>query len=101
MDLAKPSRDIGFDQLYGLFHRRLCGFILPAVWPQMVAAQNQAFLWKTDFLSDFEDKVTEVSRFHAGITAELVYLIRGGLNQDFIVCLQIEAQGGLNHQRVG
>jgi hypothetical protein len=85
VDLAKPGGNIGFNQLDRLFHCGVCRFILPAVRPQMIATQNQAFLREPDLLSDVQYKIAKIGGLHAGVTAKLIDLIRGGFNQDFVV----------------
>jgi hypothetical protein len=46
-----------------IFHRRVGRFVLPAVWPQMIAAEDQAFMRKTDFFGDLQDKIAEIAGF--------------------------------------
>lgn len=56
----------------------------------MIATKNQPLTWKTHFLGDAIDKITKVSRFHAGITAKLINLVRGRFNQNFVPAVQIK-----------
>lgn len=58
----------------------------------MIATKNQPLTWKTHFLGDAIDKITKVSRFHAGITAKLIHLIGCGFNQYLVVSIEIEKQ---------
>jgi hypothetical protein len=41
VDLFESGGDIAFDQIVGICHRLFRRQILPAVWAQMIAAEDQ------------------------------------------------------------
>lgn len=55
-----------------IFHRRIRIFLLPAVWSQMVAAENNTLTSKSDFIGNSKNKFAKVCRCHSGITAKLI-----------------------------
>ncbi|CSE39989.1 Uncharacterised protein [Shigella sonnei] len=75
MNFTEASTNICFYQLDGFFHRRIRIFLLPAVWPQMIAAENNAFACKSDFIGNRKNKFAKVCRCHSGITAKLIDLV--------------------------
>ena len=48
----------------------------------MVAAKEDAIGCKADFFSDLVNKVTEINRLHASVTAVLVNLVCSSLDQN-------------------
>ena len=82
VDLGEPGGDVGFDKTLRLRHRFLGGELLPPVRAEVVAAQYDS-IFRQPVASGYpQHERPEVRRRHPRIAAELIHLIRRGLNKE-------------------
>ncbi len=81
MDLVETRGDVGADQLARTGHGHRGRQVLPGVWPQVVATEQKALRRQTVRLRHCLNRGVELPWRHAGVAAELVYLIGGGFDQ--------------------
>ena len=51
----------------------------------MVSAQNDSIPIEPVTVRDFKDKISEIRRFHSGVSAVLIHLVCCCFNQDIII----------------
>ena len=101
VDLGKACAGILVDQLDRVLHGLGLGQLLPRQGAEVVACEDHHVLGQVDVLGHFQDHLIEVCGLHAGVAAELVDLIGGGLDQDGDAALLGAAQRDLDDQLIG
>ena len=101
MNFGESGAGVLIHQLHRVLHGLFFWQFLPGQGAEVVAGQNHHALRQADVLCHFQHHLVEVRRFHAGVAAELVHLIGGGLNQNRLVQLLGAAQRNLQHQLIG
>lgn len=81
MDLAKTRRHIGLDHGGSFCQRFLGRFPAPGIGAEMISAKNHQFAGQPFFIGNTVDEADEVPWRHAGISAEMIDLIAGCLDQ--------------------
>jgi hypothetical protein len=100
MNLAEAGYDILTDHFSSLRQCVTRRFVPPGIGTEVIAAEPQLLLAKPCLLRDLEYEATEVRGRHAGIAAELIDLIRRGLDeQGGIECPRL-SHGTLNNPRM-
>jgi len=66
----------------------------------MIAAEQDTIQWKAGFAGDGIDTLAKAARSHAGVTAELIHLVAGGLDQQWASSREMPPHGGLKHPGV-
>ena len=102
VDLGVAGLDVGGDQHVGLVHCGAGGFALPAVGAEVVAAEDDAVAGELRAWSAMPSTRSRNSGGpQAGVAAELVDLVGGGLDQDVAAVGGGLGDGGLHHGGVG
>ena len=101
MDLAEASGDIGRNHLFGLGHGLCLGQVAPGIGAKVIAAQDHQFRRAAFLRGQPEDQISEVLRRHAGITAKVVDLIAGRLDQHRLAVLSARTQSRAQDQGMG
>ncbi len=81
MNLNKAGGCVSAHQLLTFLHSLFGRQGSPGVWPQVVAAQQNAFAWKIFLFGQLAHVRTEMLRGHAGVAAFLVDLVAGCFDQ--------------------
>jgi hypothetical protein len=100
MDLAEPSRDTLPHQLHGAGHGGGGGRILPGMGTKVIAADYHFFYGKISGGRQGLDEGDVFRGPHAGVTAELVDLVGGGLYQENITVCRRLVDGGFQNGSV-
>ncbi len=87
-------------ELLGVVHRLNRVDLLPAVRPKVITAEDDAVAIKSQPISDAEDEIAEVGGAHPGVSAKLVDLVGGRLDEDVGVVACRLAKSGLEHHRM-
>jgi hypothetical protein len=82
VDLGGPRPHVPPHQLPGLRHGRVRALAPPGVGAQVVAAEEHAARGEARSLGPTAQPGRELRRGDAGVAALLVYLVRGGLDED-------------------
>ena len=82
MDLCKSGLCKEIDELFGIFHRLVFRKILPSKRPKMISRKDEFIPANPKSLRLVAYKAVVILRFHAGVTAELVYLICRGFQKN-------------------
>ena len=97
MDLGESRCGVSGNQCPGFRHCVRCGCGAPASWPQVIASKDQPIDPKADILRNSHDQTNEVFRLHPGIATLLTDLIRGRFDDQGLVQILREEQGGAQH----
>ncbi|CDG86647.1 hypothetical protein XBFFL1_1600051 [Xenorhabdus bovienii str. feltiae Florida] len=97
MNFLKPGGYIATNQLIGVYHGLCGGLGLPAVWAEVIAAENQLVEGEMMFIRQLLDKAAEVCGRHASIAAILINLVGGGFDKQGGVGFPGVAHGGFQH----
>ena len=85
VDFPKSGPHIGVNQNAGLFHRRISRFRPPCLRPKVIAAKDDPAALDTNLIGQIMDQLNKPGWLNAGISAELIDLIAGGLDHDTAV----------------
>ncbi|KAG1438539.1 hypothetical protein G6F55_013922 [Rhizopus delemar] len=97
MDLVEAGGDVGLDQHAGVGHRFGGRVLLPGIRAKMITAQDQPLAREPFFICQGADVIAVLRRGHAGVAAELVDLVGGGLDQQHGAVRQCHVHGGAQH----
>ncbi len=81
VDLLETRFDISPDQIFRLCHRNHFGFILPDRWSQVISPQDNIFVRELDVIGDGVNVIYKIRGLHTGVTAKLVDLVAGCLDE--------------------
>jgi hypothetical protein len=81
MNLLVARVRIGCDELCRLTHRLVAGQRAPCVRPQVITAEDDAIFGQAHLPRGRQHEVAELSRRHPGVSAELVDLVAGCLDE--------------------
>jgi hypothetical protein len=82
VDFSETRLDIGRHHGFSFDHGLFGLKVAPRVWAKMVATQQDLFCRTVFLVCNSGNKSGEGSGSHSGVTALMVYLIGGCLNQD-------------------
>ena len=101
VQLHEAGRRIGVYQVLRQVHGLGGRQVRPRRGAQVVAAQQHAVWRQADAVGDGQHEAAEVGGLHAGVAAELVDLVGGGLHQQRRAVVQRLVHGGLDDQGMG
>src|SRR4029077_3241583 len=90
----ETSADILGNHLAGFFHCQAGCCVAPHVRAEVIAAEHNTLSWELPRHSDLVDKLHKIRRSLAGVTAKLIDLVGGRLDQQ-----QASIARGLQHSR--
>jgi hypothetical protein len=82
-------------------HGLIFGKVLPGIGTKVIASENYSGGVKTDARRNGLYKSAKIGRRHAGVTAFLIDLIAGRLDEDAPARVNPQEQGGLDDSRMG
>ena len=81
MKLCEPRCGKRGDHRLGFGHCVVCGEIFPWIWTEVITAKDDFHAATACFLRNRLDEGSEIVRSHTGISAVLIDLVAGGLDQ--------------------
>ena len=101
MQLEEPGPGIGRDHAFRLIHRPLRRKVAPGIRAKVIAAKDNLPLGAALLPRQIVHPRHKIGGRHAGITAPMVDLVAGRLDQHGRARLAPVAKGGAQHDRMG
>jgi hypothetical protein len=101
MQFGEAGTGVAVDHCLGPLHRLVGGQMFPWIGTEMIASEDQSGRVKADARRDAFHEFAEISGRHSSITALLVNLVAGRLDENAPVHAQRERQSGLYDDGMG
>jgi hypothetical protein len=100
MDLPEACCHIGLHHLLRLGHGFVSGAVTPGIWAKVVAAEHDLIGGAAFLPCDSFNEGREIARFHTSVTAQVVDLIAGCLDQHCRSAFATVPKSSAQHDRM-